>query len=38
MRKKVLLKLSETQAIEIEGEVVYIDENVAKTLPLVFST
>jgi hypothetical protein len=41
MKKIVLLKISETRAIELEGNVVYIDENVAKIakpLPAVVFT
>jgi hypothetical protein len=41
VKKIVLLKISETQAIEVEGNLVYIDENVAKIakpLPAVVFT
>lgn len=38
MRKKIVLKLSDTQFIEVESELIYTDAQVGKTLPKAFST
>lgn len=38
MRKKVVVKLSDTVFIEVEGELIYTDPEVGKSLPSHFST
>jgi hypothetical protein len=37
MKKKIVLKLSDTRFIEVEGELIYADAEVGKNLPKVFS-